>query len=1707
MENLSYIFRAGRKALSPILLLLALFTCNYAFSHPGSVIPDTIASDEDIEDAWYYTIKASDGKGGDIDPEGDVIVWRGGSVTFEMDPDRGKEVDDVEVDGQSVGAVTTYTFSNVNANHTIRATFRTETFTITASAGPGGSISPAGSVEVKKDDKEEFQITADADYDILDVIVDGESKGAIKSYTFSKVKADHTISATFISKNYTITASAGSGGSISPSGAVVVKRGDDQTFSISPNTGYDISDVVVDGDSKGAVSSYRFSNVVSDHTISATFIPKNFTITSSAGTGGSISPAGAVVVKGGDDQTFSISPNNGYKISDVVVDGDSKGAVSTYRFSNVLSNHTINASFQTTVGVLSVSIPNEGMKIGDVVPVTLTVNDDQGTTYAFVSGSVGGYALEGFERLSATTYGAVFRIVEGGRSYTASQDIPVDNLVISKGSVLSAPYNKSIVQNGDPLDAELPVITSMEVETGTRKVGDVLELNILADGSGYTLHPTSSINGIAVTESNISFAELNGDNYILSYTVREGDNDVGAGNSELNASIVLEKPSGNVGLPYSTINNASQLIIDAHSPVVLKMEVPSLEVGVGGTVVVKLTADGLEYLPGAGTTVNGVPFSSPRVTFTELSVGLYELSYLVGIDDPGVDPGELQVHVVMSDLAGNLSEPYVILDPNSLEIYTELPNATFGEVQPICEGEEAEISILLSGRAPWSFDVNDGLTTTSFVDISSSNYRMTIAPEQNTSYQISLVKDVNGVENTHTADALVTVIENPEVEILNLATGYNVEADPVELEANVPGGIFTGPGVVSATGYFYPALADTIDSPHQITYTYENSNGCLSETSKLVYVLGSQGAVLIPDNTVCSGDIPFTASVLNVPAAEGSYKLLNSDSQETEGLTDHGDNTATINPAMLESDYYTIIYQYYDQAILFLRESFTVESAIQPQILNLTEDSYCQNAAPIELQSDLDDAIFQGQGVSENLDGGYTFYPDAAAPGLVTITCSSYSENGCSASTEQDVNILFTPAVQFELSTECIPEGGENVSFINQTDDRPSIESWSWNFGDEGSGEDNISDLPSPSHQYQQPGAKSISLTATTYEGCVSQYVLETIIDSKPVVDFTWVSDCFTDGSAVNFVNRSSHGSALVDSIIWTFKTSDGVVLGEVLSKTASDTVQFPFYEARDYQVDLYTRTSGGCSNEITKVISLSPTIPLSSEGFIESFDQTVGQWTIQSDNQVESWIWGVPHFNGYIPTGGENAWFTMFPIDNGSYIENSWIQSPCFDFTAMERPLIRMEVMRSFAPGKGGAVLQYKDQGEGVWKTIGENSPGIGWYNAENLSNKPGGSSKGWSLDEFVPDTEWKTVVHDLDQVAGKANIAFRIAIATHGRQPIGNQGFAVNNMMVAERSKLSVLEHFTSNTSDTSRLADDVIDAFASTHSRDVIDLQYHMDMGGMDPMHQNNPLSSSTRSFNYGVPVVPYTVLDGGVESSHHRYDFSELSKGPVADHLRLTTLETPAFDIELSVDWMESGLEAHTLITCTADRYDNFVQLYLVVLETSVTAYTGRNGDTDFRNVVVDMLPTPTGRLLGDNWREGRSENLSDSWGYKPYVEDIDELAVVAFLQDRTTGQIIDAAVKYKDPTVGIMNPASEIRGLNVYPNPARSYLYVNLGTSTEQSGRIELLDVNGRIVLQQQVPAGYQLIQLDIDQMNPGVYFLRWIESEKTMGTSKLIKAR
>ena len=192
------------------------------------------------------------------------------------------------------------------------------------------------------------------------------------------------------------------GCTISPNGSISVSYGGSQAFTIMANSGYHISDVSVDG-SVGAMSSYPFTSVVANHTITASFAANTGqTITSSvSGTGSTISPAGAISVPYGQSQTFTISSASGYHIANVLIDGVPNGTISTYTFSNVVTSHTIVALFALNAPTLSGITPSSG-----VTGTSVSITNLAGTNFS-VSGTTVVQRKMGTTTIAATSVNAI----------------------------------------------------------------------------------------------------------------------------------------------------------------------------------------------------------------------------------------------------------------------------------------------------------------------------------------------------------------------------------------------------------------------------------------------------------------------------------------------------------------------------------------------------------------------------------------------------------------------------------------------------------------------------------------------------------------------------------------------------------------------------------------------------------------------------------------------------------------------------------------------------------------------------------------------------------------------------------------------------------------------------------------------------------------------------------------------------------------------------------------------------------------------------------------------------------------------------------------------------------------------------------------------------------------------------------------------------
>ncbi len=226
-----------------------------------------------------YTISAYASWGGYISPSGSVSVTSGSNQSFTITPRSGYAVRYVLVDRVNVGAVNSYTFSNVAANHSIvayftRSTTPTYTLTVTRTGTGSGTVttSPSGTTFASG-----TAVTLTAAPDSNSVFAGWSGACSGTSTTCSVTMTGNTsVTATFNAKpatstSYTISAYASWGGYISPSGSVSVTSGSNQSFTITPRRGYSVRYVLVDGVNVGAVNSYTFSNVAANHSIRAYF--------------------------------------------------------------------------------------------------------------------------------------------------------------------------------------------------------------------------------------------------------------------------------------------------------------------------------------------------------------------------------------------------------------------------------------------------------------------------------------------------------------------------------------------------------------------------------------------------------------------------------------------------------------------------------------------------------------------------------------------------------------------------------------------------------------------------------------------------------------------------------------------------------------------------------------------------------------------------------------------------------------------------------------------------------------------------------------------------------------------------------------------------------------------------------------------------------------------------------------------------------------------------------------------------------------------------------------------------------------------------------------------------------------------------------------------------------------------------------------------
>ena len=225
-------------------------------------------------------------------------------------------------------------------SNSVTATAQPPAYDVSATAGTGGSISPA-SRTLYAGFQGSFTITPSSGYRIQSVTgCSGTLSG--NTYTTAAITGACAVSASFELIPHILTATAGSGGSISPASSSVLP-GSRGTFTVTPSNGYRTKSVTgCSGTLSG--NTYTTGTITAACSVSASFELVPYTITAVAGAGGSISPASSSILYGSNG-SFTVTPGTGYRIKAVTgCSGTLSG--NTYTTGTITAACSVSVSFE-----------------------------------------------------------------------------------------------------------------------------------------------------------------------------------------------------------------------------------------------------------------------------------------------------------------------------------------------------------------------------------------------------------------------------------------------------------------------------------------------------------------------------------------------------------------------------------------------------------------------------------------------------------------------------------------------------------------------------------------------------------------------------------------------------------------------------------------------------------------------------------------------------------------------------------------------------------------------------------------------------------------------------------------------------------------------------------------------------------------------------------------------------------------------------------------------------------------------------------------------------------------------------------------------------------------------------------------------------------------------------------------------------------------
>lgn len=358
---------------------------------------------------------------------------------------------------------------------------------------------------------------------------------------------------------------------------------------------------------------------------------------------------------------------------------------------------------------------------------------------------------------------------------------------------------------------------------------------------------------------------------------------------------------------------------------------------------------------------------------------------------------------------------------------------------------------------------------------------------------------------------------------------------------------------------------------------------------------------------------------------------------------------------------------------------------------------------------------------------------------------------------------------------------------------------------------------------------------------------------------------CGLSANADICVNITNHGTNAQGNFPVSYQLNGGAPVTETVAGPIASgaSAQYCFAAKANLSTPntyLVTATASAAgdgdmtNNSQTGTVSSLPTI--TSLPYVQDFENGNGGWIAGGKNS--SWALGTPAktvINS--AASGTKAWVTG-PTGQYNNNENSFILSPCFNFSALTGdPDIEMKAWWDIEM-MDGAVLQTSTDGGQTWQNVGKAGDRNNWFNDSTIMSQPGNQAT-WMAHGWTGTTadkgskSWVTVKHKLNGMAGKPSVQIRIAFASNSWAP--GEGFAFDDVKVTDNTNNVAINSFTPLTKGCGFSNNETVQVtLENLGSTPLTNITMHYTVNGTNPVTETfaGPIagdSTVTFAFNTG------------------------------------------------------------------------------------------------------------------------------------------------------------------------------------------------------------------------------------------------------------------